>query len=77
MVLKNFVNGNKFDFEKLFNEVRKVVRSLNKVVDINNYSTQKGLKGGLEQRAIAIGTQGLADVFYLMDYILHLMKRKN
>jgi len=24
--------------------------------------------GGLEQRAIAIGTQGLADVFYLMDY---------
>jgi ribonucleoside-diphosphate reductase alpha chain len=69
MVLKNFVNGNKFDFEKLFNEVRKVVRALNKVVDINNYSTQKGLKGGLEQRAIAIGTQGLADVFYLMDYI--------
>ena len=42
---------------------------MNKVVDINNYSTQKGLKGGLEQRAIAIGTQGLADVFYLMDYI--------
>ena len=69
MVLKNFVNGNKFDFEKLYNEVRKVVRALNKVVDINNYSTQKGLKGGLEQRAIAIGTQGLADVFYLMDYI--------
>jgi ribonucleoside-diphosphate reductase alpha chain len=49
--------------------VRKVVRTLNKVVDINNYSTQKGLKGGLEQRAIAIGTQGLADVFYLLDLI--------
>ena len=42
---------------------------MNKVVDINNYSTEKGRKGGLEQRAIAIGTQGLADVFYLMDYI--------
>ena len=69
MVLKNFIQGGKFNFELLFNEVRKVVRSLNKVVDINNYSTQKGLKGGLEQRAIAIGTQGLADVFYLMDYI--------
>ena len=69
MVLKNFVNGNKFDFEKLFDEVRKVVRALNKVVDINNYSTEKGKKGGMEQRAIAIGTQGLADVFYLMDYI--------
>ena len=53
----------------LFNEVRKVVRTLNKVIDINNYSTKKGLKGGLEQRAIAIGTQGLADVFYLLDMI--------
>ena len=69
MVLKNFIQSGKFDFELLFTEVRKVVRSLNKVVDINNYSTQKGLKGGLEQRAIAIGTQGLSDVFYLMDYI--------
>jgi ribonucleoside-diphosphate reductase alpha chain len=69
MVLKNFIQGGKFNFELLFNEVRKVVRSLNKVVDINNYSTEKGRKGGLAQRAIAIGTQGLADVFYLMDYI--------
>ena len=69
MVLKNFVVNNKFDFDLLFSEVRKVVRSLNKVIEINNYSTEKGRKGGLEQRAIAIGTQGLADVFYLMDYI--------
>jgi ribonucleoside-diphosphate reductase alpha chain len=69
MVLKNFIQNGKFNFELLFTEVKKVVRSLNKVIDINNYSTQKGLKGGLEQRAIAIGTQGLADVFYLMDYI--------
>ena len=42
---------------------------MNKVIDINSYSTEQGRKGGLEQRAIAIGTQGLADVFYLMDYI--------
>jgi ribonucleoside-diphosphate reductase alpha chain len=69
MVLKNFIQSGKFDFELLFTEVRKVVKSLNKVIDINNYSTEKGRKGGLEQRAIAIGTQGLADVFYLMDYI--------
>jgi len=69
MVLKNFIQGGRFDFGLLYHEVKKVVRSLNKVIDINNYSTQKGLKGGLEQRAIAIGTQGLADVFYLMDYI--------
>ena len=69
MVLKNFIVDGKFDFLLLYNETRKVVRALNKVVDINNYSTPKGKKGGLEQRAIAIGTQGLADVFYLMDYV--------
>ena len=69
MVLKNFIKDGKFDFKLLHDETRKVVRALNKVVDINNYSTEKGRKGGMEQRAIAIGTQGLADVFYLMDYI--------
>jgi ribonucleoside-diphosphate reductase alpha chain len=69
MVLKNFIVKGEFDFKLLYSEVRKVVRALNKVVDINSYSTEQGRKGGLEQRAIAIGTQGLADVFYLMDYI--------
>jgi ribonucleoside-diphosphate reductase alpha chain len=69
MVLKNFIQSGKFDHNLLFEEVRKVVRALNRVIDINNYSTAKGLKGGKEQRAIAIGTQGLADVFYLLDYV--------
>jgi ribonucleoside-diphosphate reductase alpha chain len=69
IVLKNFIQGGKFNHQLLFEEVRKVVRALNRVIEINNYSTKKGLKGGMEQRAIAIGTQGLADVFYLMDYI--------
>jgi ribonucleoside-diphosphate reductase alpha chain len=69
MILKNFVEEGKFNFQRLFEETRKVVRALNKVIDINYYSTEKGRKGGLEQRAIGIGTQGLADVFYLMDYV--------
>ena len=58
MVLKNFIKDGKFDYKLLIDETRKVVRALNNVVDKNNYSTEKGLKGGLEQRAIAIGTQG-------------------
>ena len=69
MVLKNFIEKGEFDFNLLYDEVSKVVRALNKVININRYSTEKGKKGGLDQRAIAIGTQGLADVFYLMDYI--------
>jgi ribonucleoside-diphosphate reductase alpha subunit len=69
LVIKNFVKNSAFDFELLSNETRKIVRTLNKVININVYSTEKGRKGGLEQRAIAIGVQGLADVFFLMDYI--------
>jgi len=69
IVLKNFIKDGKFDYKLLINETKKVVRALNNVVDINSYSTEKGLKGGLEQRAIAIGVQGLADVFFLMDYV--------
>ena len=69
MVLKNFIQNGVFNHELLYKEVRKVVRGLNKVIDINSYSTEKGRKGGLEQRAIAIGTQGLADVFYLLDLV--------
>ena len=69
MVLKNFIIDGKFDFKLLFSEDRKATRTLNKVININSYSTEKGKKGGLEQRAIAIGTQGLADVFFIMDYV--------
>ena len=50
MVLKNFIKGGKFDYKLLIEEVKKVVRALNNVVDKNNYSTEKGNKGGLEQR---------------------------
>jgi ribonucleoside-diphosphate reductase alpha chain len=69
LVLKNFVNKKQFDYDILYKETRKIVRALNKVIDINHYSTERGRKGGLEQRAIGIGVQGLADTFYLMDLI--------
>lgn len=69
MVIKNYVNNKKFDFNLLHANVKKMVIALNKVIDINHYSTEKGRRGGLEQRALAIGVQGLADVFYLMDFI--------
>lgn len=68
IILKNFIINGEFDFNLLLNETKKIVRGLNKVIDINNYSTKKGEKGGLDQRAIAIGVQGLADVFFLLDY---------
>lgn len=69
LVLKNFIEDGKFNFDKLETEVAKIVKSLNVVIDCNKYSTVKGFAGGTEQRAIGIGVQGLADVFYLMDYV--------
>jgi ribonucleoside-diphosphate reductase alpha chain len=71
LVLKNYIINGEFNHNLLFEETRKVVRALNHVIDINAYSTVKGSKGGLEQRAIAIGTQGLADVFFILDYIFN------
>ena len=68
LVLKNFINGKSFDFKLLSEATRKIVIALNKVIDINHYTTKKGKKGGLSQRSIGIGVQGLADVFLLMDY---------
>ena len=70
-VLKNYVNNKKFDFNLLHKNVKKTVKALNKVIDINHYSTEKGKKGGLEQRAIAIGVQGFADTIYLMDLVFN------
>lgn len=68
LVLKNFVENGTFNFKRLEEATKKIVKGLNKVIDINHYSTEKGRKGGLSQRAIGIGVQGLADVFFLMDY---------
>jgi ribonucleotide reductase alpha subunit len=45
---------------------RSITKSLNIALEINEYSTIEGRKGGLEQRALGIGTQGLADVFALL-----------
>lgn len=69
VVLKNYVENKKFNFELLRLSIHKIVKGLNEVININHYSAIKGKKGALEQRAIAIGVQGLADVFFLMDYI--------
>lgn len=69
VILKNFVENGTFNYQLLYEEVRKIVKALNKVIGINKYSTKKGERGGLNQRAIAIGVQGLADAFFLLDYV--------
>jgi ribonucleotide reductase alpha subunit len=52
-----------FDYNALEESLYYIVKSLNKVVDTNDYSSKEARKGGEEQRALAIGVQGLADLF--------------
>jgi ribonucleoside-diphosphate reductase alpha chain/ribonucleoside-diphosphate reductase subunit M1 len=64
--LPAFVSGSEFDFAKLFNVTRIVTRNLNRVIDRNYYPTEAARKSNLRHRPIAIGVQGLADVFMML-----------
>lgn len=64
--VQKFVKGNDYDYSELGRVARSVTKSLNIAIDVNEYSTEEGRKGGLEQRALGIGIQGLADVFALL-----------
>jgi ribonucleoside-diphosphate reductase alpha chain len=64
--LQKFVKDGVYNYEELGRVTRSITKSLNIALEINEYSTEEGRKGGLEQRALGIGTQGLADVFALL-----------
>lgn len=64
-VQKFVIDGN-YNYDELGRVARSVTKSLNIAIDVNEYSTEEGRKGGLEQRALGIGIQGLADVFALL-----------
>lgn len=55
-----------FDFKKLEKVVRVATRNLNNVIDITHYPTEKTKRSNMRHRPIAIGVQGLADVFFMM-----------
>lgn len=64
--VQKFVNNGVYNYNELGRVARSVTKSLNIAIDVNEYSTEEGRKGGLEQRALGIGIQGLADVFALL-----------
>ena len=64
--VQKFVKDGAYNYEELGRVARSVTKSLNIAIDVNEYSTEEGRKGGLEQRALGIGIQGLADVFALL-----------
>lgn len=58
----------KFDYNKLMDVVRVIVRNLNKVININYYPHESTKKSNKKHRPIGIGVQGLADVYNIFGY---------
>ena len=56
----------KYDFQKLGNAVRILVRNLNIIIDTNFYPVPETQRSNLRHRPIGIGVQGLADVYMRM-----------
>ena len=64
--LPAFVSNGAFDFDKLREVTKVVVRNLNRVIDINFYPTIETKRSNMRHRPIGLGIQGLADVFALL-----------
>jgi ribonucleoside-diphosphate reductase alpha chain len=65
---KNNKGKKYFNFEKLVEVCRVIVRNLNKVIDINYYPTASAKTSNNRHRPIGVGVQGLADVYNIMEY---------
>ena len=55
-----------YDYNKLHEVTRVITRNLNRVIDRNYYPTEPARKSNLRHRPIAIGVQGLADVYMML-----------
>jgi ribonucleoside-diphosphate reductase alpha subunit len=64
--LPSFVSDGKFDFSKLEQTVRMLVRNLNISIDDMYYTTDCARRSNLGRRPIGIGVQGYADVFAML-----------
>ncbi|KAA8907566.1 ribonucleotide reductase [Sphaerosporella brunnea] len=52
-----------YDFHKLHEVTKVVVKNLNKIIDVNYYPVEEARRGNTRHRPIGVGVQGLADVF--------------
>ena len=61
--LSKFVENGEYNYNKLYEVVRHITYNLNKIIDINHYPVEETKLSNLKHRPIAIGCQGLANVF--------------
>ena len=66
IALNKFVEGDNFNFQKLFDITYKTTKNLNNVIDVNFYPVPEARNSNMRHRPIGIGVQGLADAFILL-----------
>ncbi|EPR79489.1 Ribonucleoside-diphosphate reductase large chain [Spraguea lophii 42_110] len=64
--LPTFIKDNKFDFIKLKEIVKVLVKNLDRVIDRTKYPVEETKKSNMRHRPMGIGVQGLADVFIIL-----------
>ena len=64
LVLPNMVVDGKFDFDLLRRCTHRLVKNIDRIIDINFYAIKSSKRSNLETRPMAIGVQGLHDVFF-------------
>lgn len=57
------VQRGEYDFQKLHDVTKVVVRNLNKIIDVNYYPVEEARRSNMRHRPIGVGVQGLADAF--------------
>ena len=66
IALPAYVTNKVFDYDKLREVVKVMIKNLNRVIDINFYPTEETHRSNMRHRPVGLGVQGLADVFALL-----------
>lgn len=69
--LPTFVENGIFNYDKLHEVVKVIVKNLNNVIDVNFYPTDKTRVSNMRHRPVGLGVQGLSDCFVLLDLAFH------
>lgn len=65
--LSKFVKNKNIDYAKIAETAKKMVRTLDRVIDKNFYPVPKAKKSNNKWRPIGLGIMGLQDVFFMLD----------
>jgi len=66
LALPKFVENGAFNFQKLREYTRILIRNLDKVIDKSFYPTAETQVSNMKHRPVGLGVQGLADVFAML-----------